>query len=104
MSELTQNILLEQFLQCLPTDLAVKLRERKTTTAKEVAGWADDYDQAHRGEEQPVVLAPRGEASLPHKPFSKHKNGATGTRGSAGGYFRSRTNAKGELRCFECRS
>ena len=50
-SELKQNILLEQFLQSLPTDLAVKLRETKPTSAKEAASWADDYDQAHRGQE-----------------------------------------------------
>ena len=51
-SELKQNILLEQFLQSLPTDLAVKLKERKPATAKEAASWADDYDLAHRGDGQ----------------------------------------------------
>ena len=51
-NELKENILLEQFLQSLPTDLAIKLRERKPATAKEAAGGADDYDQAHRGELQ----------------------------------------------------
>ena len=44
-SALKENILLEQFLQSLPTDLAVKLREKKPATAKEAAGWADNYDQ-----------------------------------------------------------
>ena len=40
--------------------------------AKEAAGWADDYDQAHREEgqtggqvKQPTPPAPRDEASLP---------------------------------------
>ena len=77
-SELKQNKLLEQFLQSLPTDLAVKLRERKPATAKEAAGWEDDYDQAHRGQEQtgsrgkqPTSLAPRDEANLLPRLFPK---------------------------------
>ena len=109
-SELKQNILHEQFLQSLPTDLAVKLRERKPTTAKEAAGWADDYDQAHRGQEQTGSQGkqplPRDEANLPPRPFPKRgtpKKGTAGTGGSAGSSFRSKTNSKGELQCFDCR-
>ena len=112
-SELKENILLEQFLQSLPTDLAIKLRERKPATAKEAAGWADDYDQAHKGEGQTGIpvkqSAPppsRDEASLTPRPFPKRgtpKKGAAGTGGPAGSSFRSKTNSKGELQCFECR-
>ena len=75
-SELKENILLEQFLQSLPTDLAIKLRERKPATAKEAAGWADEYDQAHKGEgqtgipvKQSAPLPSRDEASLTFRPF-----------------------------------
>lgn len=74
-SELKQNVLLEQFLQSLPTDLAVKLRERKPTSVKEVAGWADEYDQAHQEQEQtgsqvkqPAAPALSDEAHLPRRP------------------------------------
>lgn len=70
-----QNILLEQYLQSLPTDLAVKVRERKPARAKEPADCAYDYDQAHTGEgvmgslvKQPVL---RDEASLVHKSCPK---------------------------------
>lgn len=35
----------------LPTELAVKLRERNPATAKEAAKWAYDYDLAHNGNE-----------------------------------------------------
>ena len=47
-SELKEIILLEQFLLALPTEMSVKLRERKPSTAKEAVGWANDYDLAHR--------------------------------------------------------
>jgi hypothetical protein len=104
-SALKENILLEQFLQSLSTDLAVKLRERKPATAKEAAGWADDYDQAHRGEGQtggqvkpPTPPVARDESSLQQKPFAKK-----GAAGSFGSSFRSKTNSRGELQCFECR-
>ena len=39
-SELREMV---QFLLSLPTELSVKLRERKPSTAKEAAGWADDF-------------------------------------------------------------
>ena len=84
-SILKENILLEQFLQSLPTDLAVKLQERKPAMAKEAAGWADDYDQAHGGEGQVKQLtppAPRDEASLQPKFFPKRGNSKKGTAGS----------------------
>ena len=109
-SELKQNILLEQFLQSLPTDLAVKLKQRKPTSAKEAAGWADDYDQAHRGQEQtgsqvkqPAAPASSDETSLPHRPSPRRGTPRRGIRGTAGSSFRSKTNSKGELQCFECR-
>ena len=47
-SELKEIVLLEQFLLSLPTELSVTLRERKPSTVKEAAGWADHYDLAHR--------------------------------------------------------
>ena len=50
-SELNEIVLLEQFLLSLPTELAIKLRERSPGTAKLAAEWADDYDLAHKGEE-----------------------------------------------------
>ena len=109
-SALKENILLEQFLQSLPTDLAVKLRERKPATAKEASGWADDYDQAHREEQtagqmkQPTPPAPRDEASLQHKSFPKRGTTKKGAAGSAVSSFRSKTNSKGEWQCFECRN
>ena len=89
-------------MQSLPTDLAVKLRERKPAAAKEAAGWADDYGQAHREEgqtggqmKQPTSPAPWDEASLQHKSFSKRGNAKKGTAGSAMSSFRSKTKSKG---------
>lgn len=41
--ELRDLIILEQFLQGLPTDLSVWLKERNPTSAKEAAQMADDY-------------------------------------------------------------
>ena len=52
-SELKEIILLEQFLLSLPAELAVKLRERNPSTAKEAAEWADGYNLAHMGKELP---------------------------------------------------
>ena len=101
-------------MQSLPTDLAIKLRERKPATAKakEAVGWADNYDQAHKGEgqtgspaKQSVSLPSRDEASRTPRLFPKQgtpKKGAAGTGGLAGSSFRSKTNYKGELQYIDC--
>lgn len=41
--ELRDLIILEQFLQGVPTDLSLWLKERKPKSAKEAAQMADDY-------------------------------------------------------------
>ena len=108
-SELKQNILLEQFLQSLPPDLAVKLKEREPATAKEAASWADDYDLVHRGdgqtERQPPRSALSDETSPVQRPPPTHATPKKGTAGlvGVGSSLRSKTNFKGELQCYECR-
>ena len=112
-SELKEIVLLEQFLLSLPTELSVKLRERKPSTAKEAAGWADDYDVAHRLAGNPpgpsAVLQPRlkeeGEGSIKLPPKGNLQTGhrIPGKKGGGqGSPLRSKTNHKGELQCFSC--
>jgi hypothetical protein len=105
--------LLEQFLLSLPTELSVKLRERKPSTAKEAAGWADDYDLAHRLAGNPpgpsAVLQPRlkeeveGSFKLPPKGNLQTGHRIPGKKGGGqSSTLRSKTNHKGELQCFSC--
>ena len=107
-SELKEIILLEQFLLSLPAELAVKLRERNPSTAKEAADWADDYNLAHMGEELPESMPQpqsRAEAEgTPKVPFGRGSLVNTSTkRSSPGSSLHSKTNTKGELQCFSCR-
>ena len=97
-------------MQSLPTDLAIKLRERKPATTKEAAEITDDYDLAHGGEElirskPPHAPTPQfqleveveGTQRLPPKQSTPTKKGAR-----LGYTLLSKTNYKGHLQCYNC--
>ena len=98
-SELNEIVLLEQFLLSLPTELAIKLRERNPATAKLAAEWADDYDLVHKGEEpaesKPLPRETEGAPKVPPRRSSLTGTPAKRGPGSSGNSLHSRTNTKG---------
>lgn len=48
LAELRETIVMEQFLNAVPTEVQVWVKERKPKTAKEAGELADQYDQAQR--------------------------------------------------------
>ena len=50
-TELRELVLLEQFLQALPKDMAVRVREEKPKNIKEVAELADTFELARKAED-----------------------------------------------------
>ena len=49
-TDLRQLVLLEQFLQALPRDIAIRVREEKPKTISEASEMADNYELAHKAE------------------------------------------------------
>ena len=110
---LDQVIMLEQFLRCVSADLAVWIRERKPKSLKEAAVLADDYALARKGgtgtpswrapqpgsDPRPQLrpdTTPFGRGRpVPPKPFVSGRLASPNER--------SRTNEKGEKKCFHCR-
>ena len=108
--ELRDLIILEQFLQGVPTDLSVWLKERKPTSAKEAAQMADDYilargtkpsyEKLHRpqrlqSEPSTKVMQEKQQSSKPffRVPPPEVRNIPP----------RSKTNTQGEKQCYNCK-
>ena len=49
-TDLRELVLLEQFLQALPRDMAVRVREEKPKSLKEASELADNYELAWKAE------------------------------------------------------
>lgn len=108
--ELRDLIILEQFLQGVPTDLSVWLKERKLKSAKEAAQKADDYIILARGTKPPYekLHRPQRIQSEPAAKVMQEKHQ------SSRPFFRalppevrniqsrSKTNTQGEKQCHNC--
>ena len=105
----TEVVILEQFLQCVPEDLRVWLRERKPESLAQAAELADDFVLARKGEGRlpprkgpwtgPVTDGARPEQGKgSYTPRSSERLGPS-THFQEG---RPRTNASGDKRCYQC--
>lgn len=105
---LEELVLLEQFLQGAPEDLRVWLRERKPKTLREVAELADDYVIARKEERRTVLrkqppLTAMGGGLRQHSERKRGpRNGAPPHRSGSIQDGRARTNARGDIKCYNC--
>ena len=100
--DLRQLVLLEQFLQALPRDMAVRVREERPKSMKEATEMADNYELARKAEGGGA-----GQSLNPPKPTvpAPSKSGPPSQANSrlGVGAQRSRTNSKGDIQCWECK-
>lgn len=93
-------ILVEQFLQCVPEELAIWIRERKPESLKHAATLANDYALA-RTRGTPEV------GRTPAKPTTKAAAGDSPKSSSSSRSDhqseRTKTNVQGDKQCFHCR-
>ena len=87
-------MLLEQFLQCVPEDLAVWIKEKKPESLKQAAQLADDYMTARNQK----VVTQRNGSTRQSVIYSKIPRKKTTTNPE-----RPRTNTRGEKQCFHCK-
>jgi len=104
---LEELMITDQFIHGVPEELGIWLRERKPKSTQEAMGMADDY-----------TLARKGNKAMPRKPFSSAGEGMPNESRMEGRATnpmppatqqrdalpegRSRTNTKGDKRCFQC--
>ncbi len=99
-------MLLEQFLQTLPRDMAVHVRERRPKTAKKAAEAADSYELARKADgkgpplQQPSPHVPTGSSSGKEPVKGKFRPSLAKADGS--GALRSGTSTRGDILCWEC--
>ena len=99
-------MVLDQFLHGVPEDLRVWLKERRPGSLQQAMKLADDYALA-RGGSRPTQQRPSGKGTPPvtqsmGKPEENVPQVAPSRLPTPGGLERSRTNARGERRCFQC--
>ena len=115
-----EMVLLEQFLQSVPEDLRVWLKERKPTSLDKAAELADDYVLARKAEMKANTFRHRKPNSLDQVsqytqvrreyPLVDQNNdrrvkteSSNSTSPTDGHLQRNRTNAKGEKQCYHCK-
>ena len=100
-------MVLDQFLYGVPEDLRVWLKERRPGSLQQAMKLADDYALA-RGGGRPTQQRSSGRGTPPvtqsvGKPVEdKAPQAAQSQLPTLGGLERSRTNSRGEKRCFQC--
>ena len=101
-TDLRQLVLLDLFLQALPRDMAVRVREEKPKSMKEASEMADNYELARKAEGGGAGHSPDPPKPTPPAPS---KSGSLGQANSkpAVGAQRSKTNVKGDIQCWECK-
>ena len=97
--DLRQLVLLEQFLQALPREMAIRVREEKPKSVKEAAEMADNYKLAWKAESGGVqqLESPKPVVPAPSK-FLGHPNSKPVV-----GVQRDKTNYQGDIQCWECK-
>ena len=105
---LEELMIMDQFIHGVPEELGIWLRERKPKSMQEAMEMADDYTLARRGNKTmsrkpfsgaggglPNESRMEGRATHPRPPVTQH-------RVSLPEEGRSRTNMRGDKRCFQC--
>jgi hypothetical protein len=107
-TELRELVLLEQFLQALPKDMAVRVREEKPKTIKEASEMADSYELARKADGGGAAQQEQQQQGLDQTsnvgsgaPAGKARSQGPLPRTSPG-VQRSKTNSRGDILCWEC--
>ena len=104
--ELRELVLLEQFLQALLKDMAIRVREGKPKTTKEASEMVDNYELARKADrggavqQQQQGLDQTSNASS-GAPAGKMKPQDPPPRAGPG-VQRSKTSSRGDILCWEC--
>ncbi len=89
-------MLLEQFLQCVPEELAIWIKEKKPESLKQAAQFADDYMTARNQK----VIAPGTPQSETNRQSITYPKASSYKKWTS---ERTRTNTSGDRQCFHCR-
>ena len=93
---------MEQLLQAIPRDMAVRIREEKPKSLNEASELADNYELAWEAEGGGAGQ-PLDPLKSPAMPPSRPGSSGQAYGKSPVGVQRSRTNVKGEIQCWECK-
>lgn len=97
---LAELMVLDQFLGGVPEDLRVWLKERKPESLQQAMELADDYGR-RSGKRKPAVESAQSSSQVSSRPVEDEPAHQSQSRTPLTD-DRSRTNSKGEMRCFQC--
>ena len=96
---LEEVVLMEQFIQCVPEELAVWIKEKKPTSVRQAAELADTYTLARSGDEKTSTRKANGPKAAGQQPQPRTPETIGATRGRSSAWPKKRYKVLPLQRC-----